>query len=109
MIDSDELPNALVEANIAGFAVPAHRDLTTLYAAPYFKLLERVWAERTIEIAMRIVGGFFPQAQVDEATLAETDAWLTGHPDAAPALRRLVLERRDDLARALRAQACDRG
>ncbi|MEV0192937.1 aminopeptidase N [Kitasatospora purpeofusca] len=109
VIDSDELPNALVEANIAGFAVPAHRDLTTLYAAPYFKLLERVWAERTIEIAMRIVGGFFPQAQVDEATLAEADTWLTGHPDAAPALRRLVLERRDDLARALRAQACDRG
>ncbi|MEV6976809.1 aminopeptidase N [Kitasatospora sp. NPDC093806] len=108
VIDSDELPNALVEANIAGFAVPAHRDLTALYAAPYFKLLERVWAERTIEIAMRIVGGFFPQAQVEEATLAEADAWLGGHPEAAPALRRLVLERRDDLARALRAQACDR-
>ncbi|MFI6847385.1 aminopeptidase N [Kitasatospora sp. NBC_00085] len=107
VIDSDELPNALVEANIAGFALPAHRDLTALYAAPYFKLLERVWSERTIEIAMRIVGGFFPHAQISEATLAEADAWLSGHPDAAPALRRLVLERRDDLARALRAQACD--
>ncbi|MFB7620075.1 aminopeptidase N [Kitasatospora sp. NPDC056181] len=107
VIDSDELPNALVEANIAGFALPAHRDLTALYAAPYFKLLERVWSERTIEIAMRIVGGFFPQAEVNEATLAEADTWLDGHPDAAPALRRLVLERRDDLARALRAQACD--
>ncbi|MFF1908457.1 aminopeptidase N [Kitasatospora sp. NPDC058218] len=108
VIDSDELPNALVEANIAGFALPAHRDLTALYAAPYFKLLERVWSERTIEIAMRIVGGFFPHAQISEETLAEADAWLAGHPDAAPALRRLVLERRDDLARALRAQACDR-
>ncbi|MGW6919015.1 aminopeptidase N [Kitasatospora sp. NPDC054939] len=108
VVDSDELPNALVEANIAGFALPAHRDLTALYAAPYFKLLERVWSERTIEIAMRIVGGFFPGAQTSEQTLAEADAWLDGHPDAAPALRRLVLERRDDLARALRAQACDR-
>ncbi|MEU6233067.1 aminopeptidase N [Kitasatospora sp. NPDC047058] len=108
VVDSDELPNALVEANIAGFALPAHRDLTALYAAPYFKLLERVWSERTIEIAMRIVGGFFPHAQVSGATLAEADAWLSGHPDAAPALRRLVRERRDDLARALRAQACDR-
>ncbi|MFI9364562.1 aminopeptidase N [Kitasatospora sp. NPDC053057] len=108
VIDSDELPSALVEANSAGFAIPAQRDLTALYAAPYFKLLERVWAERTIEIAMRIVGGFFPIAQTDEQTLAEADAWLDGHPQAAPALRRLVLERRDDLARALRAQACDR-
>ncbi|MFJ9772026.1 aminopeptidase N [Kitasatospora sp. NPDC101157] len=108
VIDSDELPSALVEANSAGFAIPAQRDLTALYAAPYFKLLERVWAERTIEIAMRIVGGFFPIAQTDEQTLAEADVWLDGHPQAAPALRRLVLERRDDLARALRAQACDR-
>ncbi|MFD8707425.1 aminopeptidase N [Kitasatospora sp. NPDC059648] len=108
VIDSDELPSALVEANSAGFAIPAQRDLTALYAAPYFKLLERVWAERTIEIAMRIVGGFFPIAQTDGQTLAEADAWLDGHPQAAPALRRLVLERRDDLARALRAQACDR-
>ncbi|MFG3227537.1 aminopeptidase N [Kitasatospora sp. NPDC048194] len=108
VIDSDELPSALVEANSAGFAIPAQRDLTALYAAPYFKLLEKVWAERTIEIAIRIVGGFFPIAQTDEQTLAEADAWLAGHPQAAPALRRLVLERRDDLARALRAQACDR-
>ncbi|MFE2413754.1 aminopeptidase N [Kitasatospora sp. NPDC059408] len=108
VVDSDELPNALVEANIAGFALPAHRDLTALYAAPYFKLLEKIWAERTIEIAMRFVGGFFPSAQIGEPTLAEADAWLDGHPDAAPALRRLVIERRDDLARALRAQACDR-
>ncbi|MFF1795903.1 aminopeptidase N [Kitasatospora sp. NPDC058263] len=107
VIDSEELPNALVEANIAGFALPAHRDLTALYAAPYFKLLERIWSERTIEIAMRIVGGFFPHAQVGEETLAEADAWLAGHPEAAPALRRLVLERRDDLARALRARARD--
>ncbi|MEV7188417.1 aminopeptidase N [Kitasatospora sp. NPDC093102] len=108
VIDSDELPSALVEANTAGFSIPSQRDLSALYAAPYFKLLERIWAERTIEIAMRIVGGFFPIAQADEQTLAEADAWLAGHPQAAPALRRLVLERRDDLARALRAQACDR-
>ncbi len=108
MVDSDELPNALVEAQIAGFAPAGQRELTAPYAPRYFELLERVWAERTIEIAMRIVGGFFPRLQTSTQTLAAADAWLTGHPDAAPALRRLVLECRDDLARALRAQACDR-
>jgi aminopeptidase N len=41
------------------------------------------------------------------STLAATDAWLRAHEGAAPALRRLVLESRDDLARALRAQAAD--
>ncbi|MEU3504070.1 hypothetical protein ABZ726_26065, partial [Streptomyces hundungensis] len=45
--------------------------------------------------------------QDDEATLSATDAWLAAHEGAAPALRRLVLEARDDLARTLRGQACD--
>ncbi len=109
VVDSDELPNALVEAQISGFAQPDRRDLTAGYTARYFELLETVWAQRSIEIAMKIVGGFFPRLQTDEQTLAAADTWLTTHPQAAPALRRLVLEGRDDLARALQAQACDRG
>ncbi|MFJ1701838.1 aminopeptidase N [Kitasatospora sp. NPDC088346] len=109
VVDSDELPNALVEAQIAGFAQPNQRELTAGYTAPYFELLESVWEQRSIEIAMRIVGGFFPRLQTEQQTLDATDAWLDGHPGAAPALRRLVLECRDNLARALRAQHCDRG
>ncbi|MFD9123660.1 aminopeptidase N [Kitasatospora sp. NPDC059571] len=109
VVDSDELPNALVEAQIAGFAQPGQRELTAGYTEPYFAMLEDVWAQRTIEIAMRIVGGFFPKYQTTQAVLDTADAWLDGHPAAAPALRRLVLECRDDLARALRAQECDRG
>ncbi|MFJ8440654.1 aminopeptidase N [Kitasatospora griseola] len=107
VVDSDELPNALVEAQIAGFNQAGQRELTAGYVEPYFAMLESIWADRSIEIAMRIVGGFFPQYQTTPGTLAATDAWLTAHQDAAPALRRLVLECRDDLDRALRAQACD--
>ncbi|MFJ5923658.1 aminopeptidase N [Kitasatospora sp. NPDC092948] len=107
VVDSDELPNALVEAQIAGFNVAGQRELTAAYTEPYFAMLESIWADRSIEIAMRIVGGFFPRYRTTPETLAATDAWLTAHQDAAPALRRLVLECRDDLARALRAQACD--
>jgi aminopeptidase N len=56
---------------------------------------------------MDVVRGLFPALQQSRATLDATDAWLAAHEDAAPALRRLVLESRDDLARALRAQECD--
>lgn len=107
--DSDQLPNAMVGAQTAGFQQAGQRELTAPYTARYFELLESIWAERSIEIAIRFVGGFFPRLQTDEATLAATDAWLTEHQQAAPALRRLVLECRDELARALRAQAADRG
>jgi aminopeptidase N len=107
VMSSDRLSNALVEATISGFAQPGQEKLTAPYARPYFEALEEVWRTRSIEIAMSVVRGLFPDLQGDQATLDATDAWLTAHPDAAPALRRLVLEARDDLARALRAQRCD--
>ncbi|MEU0956537.1 aminopeptidase N [Streptomyces niveus] len=107
VVDSDALSNALVEATITGFAQPGQRELTAPYAEKYFEVIERVWAERSIQIGMDLVEGLYPSLQDREETVRDTDAWLAAHPDAPPALRRLVLEARDDLARALAAQACD--
>jgi aminopeptidase N len=107
VVESDMLSNAHVEATIAGFAQPGQRELTAPYAPRYFEVIEKVWRERSIEIAMDVVRGLYPASQGDAQTLEATDAWLSAHADAAPALRRLVLEARDDLARALTAQRCD--
>ncbi|MFF7363094.1 aminopeptidase N [Streptomyces sp. NPDC008125] len=107
VVESDRLSNALVEATIAGFARPSQRELLAPYTGKYFAAIERVWKERSIQIGMHVVSGLFPGLQDDPATLEATDAWLKEHEDAAPALRRLVLEARDDLARALRGQECD--
>ncbi|MEU6285328.1 aminopeptidase N [Streptomyces sp. NPDC047028] len=107
VVESDTLSNALVEATIAGFDQPSQRELTAPYAEKYFAVIERIWQERSIQIGMDVVRGLFPSFQDRRETLDATDAWLTAHADAAPALRRLVLESRDDLARALRGQECD--
>ncbi|MEV5429206.1 aminopeptidase N [Streptomyces sp. NPDC052701] len=107
VVESDALSNALVEATIAGFAQASQRELLAPYAQKYFAAIERVWRERSIQIGMDVVRGLFPALQDSQETLEATDAWLAAHQEAAPALRRLVLEARDDLARALRAQACD--
>ena len=110
VVDSDQLPNALVEAQISGFQAAAGagaRELLAPYAERYFEVLEKIWSERSIEIALRIVSGLFPRLVTTEGTLERTDLWLREHEAAAPALRRLVLEGRDDLARALRAQRQD--
>ncbi|WP_030934479.1 aminopeptidase N [Streptomyces sp. NRRL S-646] len=112
VVESDALSNALVEATIAGFAQPSQRELIAPYAPKYFAVIERVWRERSIQIGMDVVRGLFPSYPTEQgaqATLDATDAWLAAHEDAAPALRRLVLEARDDLARALRAQALANG
>ncbi|MFH9062611.1 aminopeptidase N [Streptomyces coeruleorubidus] len=107
VVESDALSNAMVEATIAGFSQGSQRELLAPYAEKYFAAIERVWAERSIQIGMHVVQGMFPSLQQSRETLDATDAWLEAHREAAPALRRLVLEARDDLARALRGQDCD--
>ncbi|WP_299527491.1 aminopeptidase N [uncultured Streptomyces sp.] len=106
VVESDLLSNALAEAVTAGFAEPSQRELTAPYVERYFAAIERVWQERSIQIGINVVKGLFPSFH-GEPALAAADSWLAAHQDAAPALRRLVLEARDDLARALRGQRRD--
>jgi aminopeptidase N len=56
-------------------------------------------------MARRVVTGLFPR----ETTLATADAWLAANTDAPGALRRLIVEQRDHLARDLRAQEFNSG
>ncbi|MEU0428410.1 aminopeptidase N [Streptomyces canus] len=107
VVESDALSNALAEATISGFSQPSQRNLLAPYSEKYFAVIERIWQDRSIQIAMNTVSGLFPSLQDPRTTLEAADAWLAAHEDAAPALRRLVLEGRDDLARALRGQECD--
>ncbi|WP_018568466.1 aminopeptidase N [Streptomyces sp. PsTaAH-124] len=107
VVESDTLSNALVEATIAGFVRPSQRELLAPYTEKYFAEIERVWRERSIQIGVVVVRGLFPALRDSRQTLEAADAWLAAHEQAAPALRRLVLEERDDLARALDGQACD--
>ncbi|WP_208545470.1 aminopeptidase N [Streptomyces sp. Tu 2975] len=107
VVESDKLSNALVEATISGFVQPSQRELTAPYTEKYFEAIERVWSERSIQIGMDVVRDLYPSLQDSRATLEATDEWLAAHESAAPALRRLVAESRDDLARALRAQERD--
>ena len=45
---------------------------------------------------------------VDSSTIEATDAYLASKPESPTALRRLLVEGRDEVARALRNQARDR-
>jgi aminopeptidase N len=56
---------------------------------------------------MTFVDGMYPIALMNPELIAETDAWLQAHPDAAPPIHRYLIENRDDVARALRARELD--
>ncbi|MER6910824.1 aminopeptidase N [Streptomyces sp. NPDC000594] len=106
VVESDSLPNAKQEAVIGGFVQTDQRELLAGYAEKYFAAVQGVWGSRSPEMAQQIAVGLYPSLQVSQATLDATDAWLeSARP--VPALRRLVLESRSGVERALRAQAAD--
>jgi aminopeptidase N len=106
VVENDKLPNAVQEAVISGFVQTDQRELLAPYTAKYFAAVSGVWESRSHEMAQQIVVGLYPALQVSQETLDATDAWLASAPPV-PALRRLVTESRDGVARALKAQAAD--
>jgi aminopeptidase N len=107
VVEHDDLPNAIQSAVIGGFVQRDQVALLRDFVEPYFAALNDVWATRTNETAQNIVIGLFPRLLAEQAVVDRTDAWLDANRDSIPALRRLVIESRDALARALRAQAKD--
>jgi len=107
LIEADQLSNSMQEAVIVGFVQPDQRELLAPYAAKYFAVINDIYEHRSAQISQQIITRLYPSSQVRQETLDATDAWLAAvNPE--PALRRMVLEGRGELARALRAQAADR-
>jgi aminopeptidase N len=106
-VQDDDIPNAIQESIISGFAHPAQRGLLGGYVERYFGEVSGVWSRRTSERAQAVVVGLFPSWAVDKSTVEAADAWLAddSHP---PALRRLVSEGRAGIVRALGARDFDR-
>ncbi|MER6046583.1 aminopeptidase N [Streptomyces sp. NPDC001793] len=108
VVHRTDLPHAVQTAVAEAFAdLPQDgAELLRPYVDRYFAALATLWDERGGDLARGLVDALFPRALVEEATLEATDAYLaTHHP--VPALRRLLLEAREDVARALDAQRHD--
>ena len=73
----------------------------------YFTGIDEIWQTRTAEMAQTIVVRLFPRLIIEQDIVDRADAWLA-ETDTSPALRRLVIEGRADVVRALAAQERDR-
>ncbi|OMH33037.1 aminopeptidase N [Tersicoccus sp. Bi-70] len=108
----DALSNELLSASLRGFALT---DAATAepFVEPYFASVIGWWESRSIEMASRLVRGLFPPVQdltpgttpEDHPVAVLAGRWLETHPEAPGALRRIIIEERDGLLRALQAQA----
>ncbi len=70
-------------------------------------MIGEVWRTRTAEMAQNVVVGLYPSLLVQQDVVDRTDAYLAAE-EPVPALRRLLLEGRDGLVRAMRARERDR-
>jgi aminopeptidase N len=105
VIENDTLANITTRAIVAGFAVPGQAGLLHPFRDRYFDAIAAVWERRSSEVAQTVVVGLYPSWDVSEAGIAAADDFLAG--DLPPALRRLVVEGRAGVVRALAAREFD--
>ena len=99
-VETDDLPNALLVATVAGFVHPDQRELHRAFLDRYFDAVPHVWETRTI------VMGLYPAQIIEPGMLELTDRFLA-RDDIPAGARRLVREGRDGVERSLRCQARD--
>ena len=96
-------PNETRRQTALAFQVSGQGELLAPYVEQYLEMAETVIEEQGVWIGQVALVYLFPLANPSVETLEKVDAWLE-HTQSGPAAKRYVLEGRDDLARALRAQ-----
>ncbi|WP_115788704.1 aminopeptidase N [Arthrobacter silvisoli] len=107
IVVTGELSNALQGSAVAGFTRVLDTALLEPYAEKYFEAVPEIFAKRTHALAQQIIVGLYPAQLTTQDTVDRTDAFLASLPEESAALRRMMLENRDGVARALRARAAD--
>ena len=105
-IISGTLPNAAFRATLSGFNDPDQADLLAPYATRYFDVVGEIWQNWSSDMAQWFTTNAYPLTQISEHTVSLTDAYID-RADPPAGLRRLLLENRDSIQRALRCQVRD--
>jgi aminopeptidase N len=104
---SGELTLAMFRAVLSGFADPDQPELVNPYREKYFAVVGDAWQNWSSAMAQNFVSGVYTVCAISEETVRLTDEYIAA-ADPPAALRRLLIEGRDDVLRALRCQARDR-
>ena len=107
LVDNADLPNTIVRSAAVGFNNPVTVGDLGAFVPRYFEMLLPIWESRSYQIAQYLIVGLFPSALANVELRDATRTWLNTNAQAAPALRRLVLENLAGVERALAAQDRD--
>jgi aminopeptidase N len=106
VVEQDTLANGDMRAVVTGFQHFEQRELLVPYVGKYFAAVGDIYRDRSAETAQYLIEVLFPYVAADAATVEQADRYLR-EEQPGPALRRMLLEGRDSVARALRAQERD--
>ncbi len=106
--EETDLPLATLRSIAGGFHHTGQDEVLAPYVQPYFDALPRFWADRSRDEALSLARGLYPDALVGREVLDATDRALAD--DALPGpFRRILLESKDGMERAIRGRAADAG
>jgi aminopeptidase N len=101
-----QLPNATFRSTLDGFIVNDSDELLEPYASIYFEVVADIWRDWGSDMAQYFVENAYPRWEVTPEAIAMADTYIE-RSAPPPALRRLLTEGRDDVARALRCRQRD--
>jgi aminopeptidase N len=101
-----QLANATFRATLVGFADPDAEELLAPYAERYFDVVGGIWRDWGSDMAQFFTENAYPSWEITPEVIAATDDYIE-RTDPPSALRRLLMEARDDVARALRCRERD--
>jgi aminopeptidase N len=108
VIEDDTLANITARSIIGGFVQPGQYELLKPFRDKYFGAISGVWQRRSSEVAQTVVVGLYPAWDISEDGLDAADRFLADS-EVPPPLRRLVVEGRAGVERALKARTFDAG
>jgi aminopeptidase N len=106
LLEDGELSEAMLQSIMRGFQRPGQDDVLAPFAGRYFDALPGVWEGRDLEFALDFGEELYPRWVVGSGTIERTDAYLARDGVPGP-VRRLLLEGKDRIERAMRARERD--
>ncbi len=104
---NESLPNSEIHSALGGLSYIDHAEIMKNFVDKYFDSVATLWNSRTHEIGQSLVTGLFPSSNITQEVIEKSDKFLAENKDLAVGARRIIIEQRDALARALRAQEVD--
>ena len=104
---NESLPNSEIHSALGGLSYIDHAEIMKNFIDKYFESVATLWNSRTHEIGQSLVTGLFPISNITQEVIEKSDKFLAENKELAVGARRIIIEQRDALARALRAQEVD--